>query len=184
LAPRLDQVVVIDVEATCWRGPPPAGQLQEIIEVGFCLLDTATLGRHSRGTILVRPTRSIVSDFCTELTTLSPDQVAGGALFSDACEQLASLLATRERTWGSWGDFDRRLFEDQCAWEKVRSPFGTTHLNVKNLFALVRHCPAELGMMEALALAGIEHEGTHHRGGDDAWNIAGLLASILRAARG
>ena len=36
MAERLDEVVVIDVEATCWSGPPPAGQTQDIIEVGLC----------------------------------------------------------------------------------------------------------------------------------------------------
>ena len=34
VAKRLDQIVVIDVEATCWEGDPPAGQASEIIEEG------------------------------------------------------------------------------------------------------------------------------------------------------
>jgi inhibitor of KinA sporulation pathway (predicted exonuclease) len=183
LAQRLDEVVVIDVEATCWSGSPPAGELQEIIEIGVCLLNTATLERGAATSILVRPTRSSVSPFCTNLTTLTPQEVATGVPFGSACAELSQRFGTRDRTWASWGDFDRRLFEAQCAREQVRNPFGTSHLNVKNLFALARRLPSELGMMEALALAQVPHEGTHHRGGDDAWNIAGLLASLLRTAR-
>jgi inhibitor of KinA sporulation pathway (predicted exonuclease) len=183
LAQRLDEIVVIDVEATCWSGSPPAGELQEIIEIGVCLVNTSTLERGAGASILVRPTRSTVSPFCTALTTLTQEQVATGVTFASACAELTERFDTRDRTWASWGDFDRRLFEAQCRREEVRNPFGSTHLNVKNLFALVRRVPSELGMMEALALAGVVHEGTHHRGRDDAWNIAGLLASLLRAAR-
>ena len=38
-------------------------------------------------------------------------------------------------------------------------------------------------MDEALRLAGLPLEGTHHRGVDDAWNIAALLESMLRSHR-
>jgi inhibitor of KinA sporulation pathway (predicted exonuclease) len=183
MADRLDQIVVIDVEATCWRGPPPPDELQEIIEIGLCVLEVDSLARRARESILVRPRRSRVSPFCTQLTTLTQEQVDGGMPFSEACADLATRLGTRARTFASWGDFDRRLFEAQCAREEVKSPFGHTHLNVKNLFALARGLPQEVGMMDALRLAGLPHEGTHHRGHDDAWNIAGLLGQMMAAAR-
>ena len=38
---KLDRIVVVDVEATCWEGAPPADEVSEIIEVGVCLLDVA-----------------------------------------------------------------------------------------------------------------------------------------------
>ncbi len=124
-----------------------------------------------------------MSPFCTALTTLTPADVAAGLPFAEACAALADRHHTRQRAWASWGDFDRQLFERQCAREQVPSPFGPTHLNVKHLFALVHGLPAETGMMEALAHAGLPHEGTHHRGGDDAWNIAALLARMVGRAR-
>lgn len=34
-------------------------------------------------------------------------------------------------------------------------------------------------MAQALELLNIPLEGTHHRGGDDAWNIAGILAKLI-----
>jgi inhibitor of KinA sporulation pathway (predicted exonuclease) len=183
MAQRLDEIVVVDVEATCWQGPPPAGQVQEIIEIGLCRIDATTLTRGGRESLLVRPTRSEVSPYCTALTTITAADVAAGVSFPEACAAVADRHHTRERAWASWGDFDRHMFERQCARESVRFPFGPTHLNVKHLFALVHALPAETGMMEALAHAGLPHDGTHHRGGDDAWNIAALLAGILAAAR-
>jgi inhibitor of KinA sporulation pathway (predicted exonuclease) len=147
------------------------------------VLELATLEPGERESVLVVPTGSTISAFCTELTTLTPEQVAGGVTFSEACAALAARHHTRERGWASWGDFDRRIFEQQCAREAVPSPFGISHLNVKHLFAAVHGQPQETGMMEALRVAKMPHQGTHHRGGDDAWNIAGLLAGLLRGAR-
>jgi inhibitor of KinA sporulation pathway (predicted exonuclease) len=34
-------------------------------------------------------------------------------------------------------------------------------------------------MAQALEMLGLPLEGTHHRGDDDAWNIAGILANLL-----
>ncbi|MFZ1266587.1 MAG: DNA polymerase III, partial [Anaerolineae bacterium] len=61
---KLDHILVVDVEATCWQGEPPPGQSSEIIEIGLCLLDVATLARVERRDILVRPIRSTISAFC------------------------------------------------------------------------------------------------------------------------
>lgn len=71
MAKRLDQMLVIDVEATCWEHGPPVGEESEIIELGLCPLDLATGERLHTRSILVRPERSTVSAVCTQLTTLT-----------------------------------------------------------------------------------------------------------------
>jgi inhibitor of KinA sporulation pathway (predicted exonuclease) len=45
IAKRLDQILVVDVESTCWAGAPPTGQISEIIEIGVCPVDVAALQR-------------------------------------------------------------------------------------------------------------------------------------------
>ena len=179
----LDRVLVVDVESTCWDGPPPEGQRGEIIEIGVCTLDVGSLERGDRRSILVRPEHSEVSPFCTELTTLTAEDVASGTSFATACATLRKELRAEQRVWASYGDYDRRQFQRQCTEAGVRYPFGIRHLNVKTMFALTRGLPEEPGMDEALHLAGLPLEGTHHRGVDDAWNIAALLARMLRAHR-
>ncbi|WBB62250.1 exonuclease domain-containing protein [Streptomyces sp. WMMC500] len=179
----LDRVLVVDVEATCWEGEPPAGMAPEIIEIGLCELDVPTGERVSRRSVLVRPERSEVSAFCTRLTTLTPEQVAAGVPFAEACALLRREYGSRQRVWASWGDYDRRQFERQCTAAGVAYPFGRRHVNAKTLYALAHGLGREPGMAEALAHAGRELEGTHHRGVDDAWNIAALLAGILLAVR-
>jgi inhibitor of KinA sporulation pathway (predicted exonuclease) len=184
MAKKLDHVIVIDVEATCWEGEPPPGQVSEIIEVGVCPLEVSTGRRLARRSLLVRPERSTVSAFCTGLTTLTPEQVAGGMSFAEACGILRKEYQTRDRVWASFGDYDRNQFQKQCDATGVPSPFGTRHLNVKTLLGLGLGLTAEVGMPQALALLGLPQEGTHHRGDDDAWNIAAILGELLRRLRG
>ncbi len=183
MAKLLDRIIVVDVESTCWEGSPPAGEESDVIEIGVCTLDLATLERADRRALLVRPERSSVSPFCTELTTIRPDDVADAPTLREACKILRADYASDRRVWASWGDYDRRQIERCCAALGCGYPFGTTHWNAKSIFAVTRRLDREVGMARALALAGLPLEGTHHRGVDDAWNIAALLATVLRASR-
>src|ERR1700722_5925445 len=89
MAKRLDHVIVIDIESTCWDGGfPPRGETNDIIEIGLCPLEISSGRRLEKRSILVRPERSKVSNFCTELTTLTQEQVEGGIAFKDACKIL------------------------------------------------------------------------------------------------
>ena len=56
---KLDRIIVVDIEATCWQGDPPAGQASDIIEIGVCTLHVATRDRTDRRSLLVRPTRIV-----------------------------------------------------------------------------------------------------------------------------
>lgn len=179
MAKLLDKILVIDVEATCWESKPPPGQESEIIEIGICVLDVRLGKRVDKRSILVRPERSRVSPFCTKLTTLTQEQVDTGITFREACRILKKEYMSKKRVWASYGDYDRRKFERECASKKISYPFGPTHINVKNLFALKYRLQREPGMAQALKEAGLSLEGVHHRGGDDAWNIANLLCQIL-----
>lgn len=53
------------------------------------------------------------------------------------------------------------------------------HQSAKRLFAKAQRIGKEVGMVRACALAGIALEGQHHRGLDDAVNIARLMPWIL-----
>jgi inhibitor of KinA sporulation pathway (predicted exonuclease) len=180
---KLDCILVVDLEATCWAGAPPEGQESEIIEIGLCVLDVASGRRLENPSLLVRPECSTVSDYCTQLTTLTQEEVEAGMSLAEACHLLRETYHARERTWASFGDYDRWQMQKQCQAQGIEYPFGRTHINVKNLLALVHHLPREVPLDEAMAMMGFPLEGTHHRGGDDAWNIARLLGQMLLRAR-
>lgn len=180
---RRDQIVIIDIEATCWeKSLAPPGEQSEIIEIGVCLLDAETWQLSGKCSLLVKPQRSTVSAFCTQLTTLTQEQVAVGMTFAQVCALLESDYLTPERAWASWGMNDRKMFRQQCESFGVRYPFSEQHVNLKSVFSklFVKQRWKQVGMAQALVMAGLELEGTHHRGGDDAGNIARLLQYMLQ----
>lgn len=183
MAKRLDHALVIDIESTCWSGPPPSGQISEIIEVGLCTVDLLTLERRNRRSIMVKPLNSQVSKFCTELTSITGEMLLDAEPLPHAVEILRTEYCSAERLFVSWGDYDRCQFERNCRHYSLSYPFGPTHLNVKNLFSAAYGLPRELGIDAACEHVGVKMEGTHHRGVDDAWNIAGLFALILKRFR-
>ncbi len=184
MAKKLDKIIVVDVESTCWQDTPPDGQESEIIEIGVCTVDVISGKRLEKESILVKPEKSRVSEFCTQLTTLTQEQVEKGISFAEACSILKKKYLSQQRVWASYGDYDRRQFERQCQSQKVSYPFGSRHINIKTLFAIIHALPYEVGMAEALERLNLPLEGTHHRGGDDAWNIANILSESLVKLRG
>lgn len=181
---RFDVLLIVDIEATCWQGETiPEGERSEIIEIGLCTLDIASGQRLAGRSILVKPEHSRVSEFCTQLTTLTQEQVDQGISFAQACEILQEEYASRERVWASYGDYDRDIFTTQCQQLQIPYPFGKRHINIKTLFPILFAHPWEVGMTKALNLLEIPLVGTHHRGGDDAWNIAAIASEMLRRSR-
>ncbi|MFN8372868.1 MAG: 3'-5' exonuclease [Anaerolineae bacterium] len=172
----MSQLIIVDVEATCWKHEPPPGEQSEIIEIGVCKLNLETLEIADKRGLLIKPARSKVSAFCTKLTTLTQKQVDGGMTFAKACGILESVYQSKAQVWASWGEYDRRMFTWQCESFVVPYPFGEQHINLKKRFAELVKTPKQLGMAAALAKAKLELEGTHHRGDDDAYNIARLAA--------
>jgi len=176
---------VIDIESTCWKGNPPPGEKSEIIEVGLCTLETPRLETGIKRSVLCFPVDSVVSEFCTQLTTLTDDKIRmEGVPFEDACTWLRVFAKSKDRIWASFGDYDRRMFEECCGRYGVPYPFGPRHLNVKTLVSLAFGWRHEFGMEEVLRRLDLPLVGTHHRGGDDAANIAQILRVVLENARG
>lgn len=174
---KLDAIVVVDIETTCWdTKPAPKG---EIIEIGATLLDLQK-GPQAKRSILVTPRHTKVSEFCTKLTTLTQKDIDGGTSLQNACNILLTEFDSKNRTWASYGDYDRKQFQDECRSKGVDYPFGPRHINVKNLFAVMKRLPSEVGLDQALILNNMSLEGTHHRGGDDSWNIAKILWELLK----
>lgn len=171
---------LIDLEATCWQGQPPAGQVSEIIEIGVCVLNLDTLERSQKRSLVIRPTRSEVSPFCTELTGWTAEALARGMTFAEASEVLRRDYHSDSRAWASWGDYDRKMLEGQCQRSSVPYPLRRGHTNAKKVFSEVFGLKKRLGMAQALAYLGLPLEGRHHDGADDAWNIAALVAEMLR----
>lgn len=177
-----DQIIVVDIEATCWEeNTQPAGIPNEIIEVGLCILNTQTFEVSDKTSILVHPVESFISPFCTQLTTITPELVAAqGVSFAEACRQLETAFGSRGMLWCSWGNYDKRLFNQQCKQLGVRYPFSDHHMNVRKVFCQYENHKKFASMPTALSMLDMTMDGTLHRGDDDAWHIGLILSQLLQ----
>lgn len=175
-----DKILVIDLEATCWQGVQPKDQVSEIIEIGICVLDVNSGTISDNKGILVKPTKSRVSQFCTELTTITQDMLDDeGISFAEACSLLRTEYDAYQYTWASYGAYDIKMIKSQCQIRGIDYPLSQNHINVKELFTEVKGLKKKVGMNGALHILGLPLEGTHHRGVDDAKNIAKILYRCL-----
>ena len=175
---KFDQIIVVDIESTCWEDQQ-ISDLNEIIEIGVSPINTRTGDVLDTRDIIVKADHSKVSEYCTELTTLTQEDVDVGISFKDACDILINEYNSKKYIWASYGFYDKHQFEAQCQRENIEYPFIKAHINVKLLFALKYSLKRQVGMTKALQLLGLPLIGTHHRGGDDSRNIAHILSKIL-----
>lgn len=182
----LKAITIIDLETTCWDNIEDQGdQLSDITEIGIAKLNLETLEISKAPRLFVVPERSTVSKFCTELTGITQDMVSednGAVKFYEAIRRVKETVG--KGPWASYGDFDRKMFQRQCEDYKLDYPFGPRHLNVKSLLAYVFGWSREKGMDGALKELGLELEGRHHCGVDDAYNIAKLFVEVIKRVRG
>jgi inhibitor of KinA sporulation pathway (predicted exonuclease) len=172
--------LVIDLEATCDDQKRIRDRDMEIIEIGTVLVDAETFLPVAEHQTFVKPVRHpVLTDFCRKLTTITQADVENAPGFPEAIASLARFIDGRDVLFCSWGDYDRRQFEQDAKRHKVSLPFGGKHLNLKKQFTVQLGGDMRYGMAGALRRVGLPLEGTHHRGIDDARNIARLLPWVL-----
>ena len=179
-------LIVVDLEATCSDdGAVPRDQM-EIIEIGAVMVEMDGLNAADTFQTFVLPVRhQDLTPFCTELTGITQEMVEdGGAAFPDAMAALKDWmrLGERQAVFGSWGDYDRKQFNQDCRFHRIPYPMPR-HINLKETFSTRQDLRKRLGMAGALKRCGLPLDGNHHRALDDAQNIAKLLPWIVGDAR-
>ena len=172
--------LVIDLEATCDDAGSVPKHEMEIIEIGAVLVNGQSLEPMEELQTFVRPVRHpTLTAFCTQLTSITQDMVADAPSFPEAITRLRRFIGERETRFCSWGAYDNNQFRQDAAFHRVELPFRGEHLNLKKAFSQQLKTRRKFGMKGALRHVGLPLEGTHHRGIDDARNIARLLPHCL-----
>lgn len=172
--------IVYDLEATCWREPGHTKK-SEIIEIGAVKVDDngEILGEFAE---FVKPTKyPRISRFCTQLTSITQKDVDPADTYPLSIQRFQEWIGVGEQDYllCSWGFFDR----DQLLYESKKHGLPTEwihrHISVKHQYAEFGKIPTLTGMKKALKAEEIELVGKHHRGIDDARNIAKLFVRYL-----
>lgn len=176
-----DFYLVIDFEATCCdKGTVPREHM-EIIEFGAVMVEASSLDIVDEFQSFVRPTRHPeLTAFCTQLTSIRQRDVSSAPSFKEVMGFFKSWLCQYKGfIFCSWGDYDLKQLRQDCDFHNLPYPISASHVNVKRLMAERQCLSKKLGLGQAIQLAGLKFTGTHHRGIDDARNIARLLPYVF-----
>jgi 3'-5' exoribonuclease 1 len=174
--------LVIDLEATCDNAGAVPKREMEIIEIGAVLVDCETFEPLAEFQTFVRPIRHpILTSFCRELTSITQAEVDAAPRFPEAIAALREFMRGEQPLFCSWGAYDRGQFKLDAGLHDIKLPFGPDHLNLKEAFSEALGTRKRFGMAGALRRLGLSLAGTHHRGIDDARNIARILPYAIGA---
>lgn len=171
--------IIVDLEATCWEDVRDYDRM-ETIEIGAVELLSADGAPAREFARFVRPVvEPELSPFCRRLTTIRQRDVDAAEGFGAVFPAFVAWIGPDPFVLCSWGGYDLTQFRGDCARHGLALPATfERHVNLKQEFARafsVKPC----GLERALAQVGMTLEGTHHRGIDDARNIARLAALVL-----
>jgi inhibitor of KinA sporulation pathway (predicted exonuclease) len=172
--------LIIDLEATCSdTGEVPPREM-ETIEIGAVIQCAKTFEVQSELQQFIKPVRHPnLTEFCTQLTSIRQADVDAALPFFAAMQRLQQWLVDfPDYLFCSWGDYDKRQIEQDCQFHGVGYPFTSTHMNLKKAFSESLGLKKKFGMAEALKHLGLKLQGTHHRGIDDARNMAQIVRGI------
>lgn len=184
---RLDYLLVLDFESTCDDQTKP--RPQEIIEFPVVKVNAATLETESVFHSYVGPTaHPVLTPFCTSLTGITQDMVDGKPTLKEVLAQLESWLEENNLTnpsvrfcFVTCGDWDlKTMLPGQCKYFGIERPnYLCSWINIKRVFEAVTGRKAT-GMPGMLGALGLQLEGRHHSGIDDANNIARILKELIK----
>jgi inhibitor of KinA sporulation pathway (predicted exonuclease) len=172
--------LIVDVEATCSSDKSIPPYEMEIIEIGAVMMEAKRLEVVSEFQTFIKPVRHPkLTAFCIELTTITQKDVEIAPRFSEAINSFKTWLSQYpDYLFCSWGNYDRKQFEQDCAFHKVLYPFASSHFDLKEAFSQYLGKTKKYGLGGALKHIGLEFEGTPHRGIDDVRNMARIVQKI------
>ncbi|MFM2063432.1 MAG: polymerase PolC-type [Cyanobacteriota bacterium] len=168
--------LIIDLEATCCDKRTFPRHEMEMIEIGAVMLNRQTWEIDSEFQQFIKPVRNPqLTEFCTNLTSISQEQVDAAPTFPEVILKLTEWMNSFSHyIFCSWGNYDKTQFLQDCKFHHVPYPFGAEHRNIKKEFSEYLGVSNKFGMKQALEHLGMELKGIHHRGIDDARNIAAI----------
>lgn len=174
----VSKVLVVDSEHSCFEDHKfPIGQQSDIIQIGWCWLLLPSLEITKPQFLYVKPTRSQISEYCTELTGILPKQVNSAPPLAHVCQTLINKHGTKARPWFTWG-FDMPGLKQECDELGATFPFSESYANAQDLASIFLGMPLRMGLDAALRLMDMSFEGRHHQAPDDAYNLARIIRQM------
>lgn len=134
--------------------------------------------------VFVKPTiNPELTDFCKTLTTIKQKDVDKAKTFNDAIRDFERWILSSSDNVKliSWGYYDKKQILEESQHKnysgEIINLLEEKHISLKHEFAKMRKSRT-CGMKKALDILQLPLKGTHHRGIDDAKNIAEIFKVI------
>lgn len=152
------------------------GQLSEIVEIGACKVDLQSKTITDEFQIYICPKSGYVSKSTRKFINMEKDDVKKAVSFQIGIDLFSKWLG-KDYFLCSWGKDDRVHLMNQCARYRMNLDWFKNYNDIQHQIGkiLTANTNNQLGLKNALKLAGIETIGKAHRGIDDAINTARLL---------
>jgi 3'-5' exoribonuclease 1 len=186
-------ICVLDFEATCWKDKSGPGFEHEIIEFPSVLINydenTGKITKLGEFQEFCNPKlNKTLSDFCTELTGITQDQVDKADSFLNVFKRHFQWLVETVPdfhnqkvyilTYGNW-DLANVIKLEFKRWNIKSVPaIYKQFINIKTEAAKFYHC-RKMGMDGLLKYLGMELIGRHHSGISDTRNITNIFQRMV-----
>ncbi|WP_332693035.1 3'-5' exonuclease [Halalkalibacter lacteus] len=156
------------------------GQPSEIVEIGACKVDMQTKKIIDHFQMYIFPKRGHISKSTRKFIKMKEEDVEKAVPFDIGIQKFSKWLG-EEYYLCSWGKDDRAHFINQSVQNKLPLEWLRNYNDIQKPIGklLSEELNNQLGLKNALTIAGIEPIGKAHRGIDDAINTAMLLIKFL-----
>ena len=156
------------------------GQLSEIVEIGACKVDVEKKELIDQLQIYILPKSGYVTKSTREFINMKKEDLKRSMPFRMGVKQFSQWLG-EDYFLCSWGKDDKFHLVNQCERLNVQLDWFKNYNDIQNQIGRILNPGSknQLGLKNALDLAGIEPLGKAHRGIDDAINTAFLLIKFI-----
>lgn len=170
-------LIIFDLEATCEDKAIRNNFDRETIEIGAVkIIDGEIIDEFQT---FIQPIRTKkLTDFCKKLTHITQEQVDSGPRFPDAIRNFCEW-AGDDAEFLSWGIYDKKQLEKDAKCFGMDASFISNHRNIKEEYQLIKGLSRAVSVVTALEMEKIKFKGLHHRGMDDARNIAQIFLKVI-----
>lgn len=188
-----NKLLVYDLELTCWEKKlfdgsldksPPEGMENEIIQFGYVIIDKQTNKIIEKGSWIIKPKKSKISEFCEGLTGISQEKVDKEGISFEKFRKIISQKGWKYIPNMSWGYRDHYQLKEHCEKRNLDFPLSDTHNCAKSLFSSWTGRSKGWGVKRAIERLGLEFEGDQHDAMWDAYNTALILLNSIFKEKG
>lgn len=171
--------IIFDLECTCWQHDPP-GFVQEIIEIGAVKVNRYGEVSEKYDKFVKPVVFPVLSAFCKELTSITQENVNRAKTFPHVIETFRDWIdVDEEYLLCSWGNFDKKQLIHNAQYHGLEHTWMQEHINLKDQYKELKRYKNPAGLKKTVEKEGFEFEGIHHRGFDDAYNLAKVFIKYL-----